>query len=274
MSNSLIHNVKEYIIDAFECKQDLADPSIAEKSVEVLKKAAKSAGATVIDVHYTAYTIHGFTTVALLAESHIILTTWPELNYASINIYMCNSNMDHNPALECLFTYLQPTSYRSSWVRHLSLSKRNNRIFIIAPFISYTNNNIFESEVFNEINSIISHFRKNDFSVFCANERKELGENQMNLVNSTLLDFQEMNQCDIVVALINDNSYKVSLELGWASVLKKPIILYMKDANNFPSALLEGIGQLTDTVVIDNYNSLLDSAKELEYRNHQHNKIF
>ncbi|MBA7587346.1 S-adenosylmethionine decarboxylase proenzyme [subsurface metagenome] len=110
MTDTTTHHVKEYIIDTFGCKQDLANPIIAKESINILKKAAESAGAKVIDIHCTTYTIHGFTTVALLAESHIILTTWPELNYASINIYLCNPHMDHNIVLDNIFNYLQPTN--------------------------------------------------------------------------------------------------------------------------------------------------------------------
>ena len=106
MSNNSTHSVKEYIIDAFNCKQDLANPIIAKKSINILRKAAESAGAKVIEIHCTTYTIHGFTTVALLAESHIILTTWPELDYASINIYLCNPEMDHTIVIDNIFKYL------------------------------------------------------------------------------------------------------------------------------------------------------------------------
>ena len=82
------YNVKELVIDAHGCAQQLAQSAMAERSVRVLREAAESVGATVLDVHSTAYAKHGFTTVALLAESHIILTAWPEYKYASINMVL------------------------------------------------------------------------------------------------------------------------------------------------------------------------------------------
>lgn len=258
------HNVKEFIIDAFGCQQDLTNPSIARESASIIKSAANKAGATVIDIHFTEYTIHGFTTVALLAESHIILTTWPELSYASINIYLCNPDMNHEVALNHIISYLKPTSYRSTWVRHLSLPKRKNRVFLAAPFTSYLKDGMFDNDKFKEINFLISFLRNNGFSVFSAHEREKFGQNLLSPEECTELDFQEMNQCDIVVALIDNKSFGVSLELGWASALKKPLILYKGEEHNYSTPLIAGISQLTDTIVINDFKSLLGSIQDLE----------
>jgi S-adenosylmethionine decarboxylase len=52
--------------------------------------AAQAAGASVLSCH-----LHGFgdtggvTGVALLAESHISIHTWPEQDYAAVDIFMC-----------------------------------------------------------------------------------------------------------------------------------------------------------------------------------------
>ncbi len=267
MSNNSTHSVKEYIIDAFNCKQDLANPTIAKESINILRKAAESAGAKVIEIHCTTYTIHGFTTVALLAESRIILTTWPELDYASINIYLCNPEMDHTIVLDNIFNYLQPTNWRSSWFRHLSLPKTNKRVFLAAPFTKHLKVNGFDKSVFNEITSLISLLRKFGYSVFSAHEREAFGEKLMPPETCTLLDFKEMNQCDIVIAIISDSSYGVSLELGWASALKKPIILYMKEGQAFPTPLIEGIGKVTDAKNVYDIQSLLTAVNKLECKN-------
>lgn len=264
MNDASIHNVREFIIDAFECQQELSNSKVAKNSIDTLRCAANSSGATVIDIHFTEYTIHGFTTVALLAESHIILTTWPELNYASINVYLCNKNMDPKPAIDCIINYLKPSSYRSTWVRHLSLPKRENRIFLSAPFTPYLNEGIFDKKAFNQISFLITLFKKHGFSVFSAHEREGYGKHLMGPSECTLSDFKEMTQCDIVVALIDDNSYGVSLELGWASALRKPIILYKEGIQNFATPLIEGIGELTDSKVVSDYKSLLFEVQELK----------
>src|SRR5258707_13644724 len=37
----------------------------------------------------------GFTGLVLLSESHIAMHTWPEKNYVSVNIYLCNHARDN-----------------------------------------------------------------------------------------------------------------------------------------------------------------------------------
>ena len=56
----------------------------------LLRRAAEAGGARVLGCH-----MHGFgagkgvTGVALLAESHITVHTWPERGYAAFDVFMC-----------------------------------------------------------------------------------------------------------------------------------------------------------------------------------------
>ena len=71
-----------------------------------LEQAARVCGATVLGC-----AIHpfgegaGVTGVVLLAESHISIHTWPELNFAAVDIFMCGSCDPHRalPVLRTLF---------------------------------------------------------------------------------------------------------------------------------------------------------------------------
>lgn len=38
----------------------------------------------------------GFTAVALLAESHISIHTWPEYGYITLDVFVCNVQEDHH----------------------------------------------------------------------------------------------------------------------------------------------------------------------------------
>ena len=50
----------------------------------------------------------GVTGVALLAESHISIHTWPERGYAALDIFMCGRASDPQKALDALCESLQP----------------------------------------------------------------------------------------------------------------------------------------------------------------------
>ncbi|NQV22147.1 MAG: adenosylmethionine decarboxylase [Rhodospirillales bacterium] len=72
--------------------ENLADPEVAERA---LVRAAEAAGATVLHVHVHHFGPQsGVSGVAVLAESHISIHTWPERGFAALDIFMCG---DCNP---------------------------------------------------------------------------------------------------------------------------------------------------------------------------------
>ena len=46
---------------------------------------------------------HGFTSVYLLAESHIAIHTWPEYKVAELDVYLCNYLRDNRKKCEFIF---------------------------------------------------------------------------------------------------------------------------------------------------------------------------
>ena len=78
----------------------------------LLRAAAMAAGAHVLHSHFHGFGPgQGVTGVALLAESHISIHTWPEHGYAAADIFMCG---DAQPelALRVLRTALEPDDCR------------------------------------------------------------------------------------------------------------------------------------------------------------------
>jgi S-adenosylmethionine decarboxylase len=75
----------------------------------LLREAAISAGAKVLGSHFHSFgTAKGITGVVLLAESHISIHTWPESDFAAVDIFMCG-NANPQWALETLVHALNPT---------------------------------------------------------------------------------------------------------------------------------------------------------------------
>jgi S-adenosylmethionine decarboxylase len=76
------------LIDFWGC-QNLTDQAAVEAA---LREAAAACGATVLQV-----VLHGFgegagiTGMAILAESHISIHTWPELDYVALDVFMCGA---------------------------------------------------------------------------------------------------------------------------------------------------------------------------------------
>ena len=57
-----------------------------------LRGAALAAGATILHSHFHHFTPNGGVSgVVILAESHISIHTWPERDFAAIDIFMCGA---------------------------------------------------------------------------------------------------------------------------------------------------------------------------------------
>ena len=61
-----------------------------------LRRAVQAAGATLLHLHLHEFgSGGGVSGVAVLAESHISIHTWPERSYAAIDVFMCGSAEPH-----------------------------------------------------------------------------------------------------------------------------------------------------------------------------------
>ena len=96
----------KHILLDFSGAKHLTDVSYIEKA---LRKAAKICNATVLDIKLHSFgEKDGVTGVALLAESHISIHTWPETEFAALDVFMCGS-CDASLAIEPLKKMFQPT---------------------------------------------------------------------------------------------------------------------------------------------------------------------
>ena len=68
----------------------------------VLVNAAECSGSTLLTVSSHKFEPHGVTAIALLAESHISIHTWPEKGTAVCDVFTCG---DTNPTAASVFMY-------------------------------------------------------------------------------------------------------------------------------------------------------------------------
>ena len=85
------HKGKHLLLELYRCDYEkLNDESFLRCT---LNRAAKLAKATVLDLISNKFEPQGVTAIALLAESHISIHTWPESNYSAVDIFTCGQNM-------------------------------------------------------------------------------------------------------------------------------------------------------------------------------------
>jgi S-adenosylmethionine decarboxylase len=56
---------------------------------ETLRRAIEVSRATLLHIHLHPFEPNGVSGVAVLAESHISIHTWPENGYAALDVFMC-----------------------------------------------------------------------------------------------------------------------------------------------------------------------------------------
>ena len=89
--DKLNHQSKHLLLELYKCDfEKLNDESFLRCT---LSRAAKLAKATVLNLISNKFEPQGVTAIALLAESHISIHTWPESNYSAVDIFTCGKNM-------------------------------------------------------------------------------------------------------------------------------------------------------------------------------------
>jgi S-adenosylmethionine decarboxylase len=66
--------------------QGLDDIDLIEHT---LRRCVDAAGATLLHIHLHHFQPNGVSGVAVLAESHISIHTWPDAGYAALDVFMC-----------------------------------------------------------------------------------------------------------------------------------------------------------------------------------------
>ena len=95
----LLYKSKHFLLELYRCDYEkLNDESFLRCT---LNNAAKLANATVLNLISNKFEPQGVTAIALLAESHLSIHTWPEVYYSAIDIFTCGKNM--NPDKSCKY---------------------------------------------------------------------------------------------------------------------------------------------------------------------------
>jgi S-adenosylmethionine decarboxylase len=79
-----------------------------KKFKQILVGAVKKSKSTVLKVVVHKFSPKGITGVVVLAESHLAIHTWPELNYVAVDIFTCGDKSNPQKALVYLKKEFKP----------------------------------------------------------------------------------------------------------------------------------------------------------------------
>jgi len=92
---------QQLIIDFYDCNVEILKST---KQIELyMVEACKLAKATIVKQTFHEFSPHGVSGVVVIAESHVAIHTWPEYNYAAVDIFTCGDTV--NPLI--IYNYLK-----------------------------------------------------------------------------------------------------------------------------------------------------------------------
>ena len=93
-------NGRHLILDLYDCDPDILDNY--EELQRLLEASLVIAKANILRICGEKFKPQGVTLLALLAESHASIHTWPQLGYAAIDLYTCGDTTQTHKAAEFL----------------------------------------------------------------------------------------------------------------------------------------------------------------------------
>jgi len=91
---------RHVLVEFYGCDKDrLNSIELIERS---MKDAALNSGATIVESVFHLFSPHGVSGVVVIAESHLAIHTWPEYQYAAVDLFTCGDSVDPWVAFEYL----------------------------------------------------------------------------------------------------------------------------------------------------------------------------
>ena len=101
---------KHCILELYACDSARLDDEAFLR--DTITAAAKRAGATLLNLITHRFEPQGVTGLALLAESHISIHTWPESGYAAVDVFTCGDHTMPERACAVLAAELGAASHK------------------------------------------------------------------------------------------------------------------------------------------------------------------
>lgn len=114
---------RHILVEYIGCSSDiLNDVSVIEKG---MVDAAQEAGATVINSTFHHFSPFGVSGVVVIQESHLAIHTWPEYQYAAVDLFTCGDSVDPWVSFDKLKKVFKAQNHSALEMQRGSLSMMN-----------------------------------------------------------------------------------------------------------------------------------------------------
>ncbi len=112
---------RHILVEFFGCTPEIMNQvSTIENS---MVSAAETAGATVINSTFHHFSPYGVSGVVVIQESHLAIHTWPEYQYAAVDLFTCGDEVNPWKSFDYLKKAFEATSYSALEMRRGSVDQ-------------------------------------------------------------------------------------------------------------------------------------------------------
>lgn len=83
---------RQILVEYYHCNPEIINDVTEIETI--LLEGTKRAKASIISHNFHKFSPHGVSGTIVIAESHIAIHTWPEYNYAAVDIFTCGETID------------------------------------------------------------------------------------------------------------------------------------------------------------------------------------
>ena len=94
------HLCRHILAEFYKCSSPILDS--VKDIKECMELAAIKCGATIVQSVFHKFAPQGVSGVVVIAESHLAIHSWPNYNYASVDVYSCGDLVDPIIAIDVL----------------------------------------------------------------------------------------------------------------------------------------------------------------------------
>ena len=111
MENKLPPLGRHMLLELYQCPSEiLNDETMVER---ILTGVVAKVRATLVSSSFHHFSPYGISGVVVIAESHITVHTWPEHNYAAIDVFTCDETIDYDLVEKTLVEDFRAASHES-----------------------------------------------------------------------------------------------------------------------------------------------------------------
>ncbi|MFU8813000.1 MAG: adenosylmethionine decarboxylase [Balneolaceae bacterium] len=128
---------RQILVEFYDCDQSkINEVSYIENA---LIQATKESGATIISHNFHKFSPYGVSGVVVIAESHVAIHTWPEYNYAAVDIFTCGDTIDPWKIQELLKEYFDSKNVSSMEMKRGMFKVPEGQRLLFKPSAEHAN---------------------------------------------------------------------------------------------------------------------------------------